>query len=260
VLPWLAAERPALFNAYQQIQTGPVARTMRTLQGTGQVASFIGHAPGKALFVGVYTIGAATPRTRVQDGPYVELTALGMRVVGEADLRATPSGFELSLTDVGATWKGKLIVEWPPPERSWWRRAHRTALPILAILEDSALEAAMPAWEELVLTWDQLRVLPTRWKTALAQWRGIYYICDTSDGKGYVGSAAGADNLLGRWLNYAAQGHGGNHLLRPRDPRTFQFSILQRVGPDMEPNDVVRVERSWKARLRTRAPYGLNEN
>ena len=33
--------------------------------------------------------------------------------------------FELVLTDFFAPWKGKLIIKWPPPERSWWRRAHR---------------------------------------------------------------------------------------------------------------------------------------
>jgi hypothetical protein len=105
-------------------------------------------------------------------------------------------------------------------------------MPGLAILQDSALDAAIPLWDEILLTWEELAVLPTRWRSALAQWRGIYYIFDTSDGKGYVGSAYGEGNLLGRWLNYAASGHGGNTQLRKRDPKTFRFSILQRISPD----------------------------
>ncbi len=55
--------------------------------------------------------------------------------------------FDLALTDFYASWKGKLTVSWPPSERSWWRRAHRNEIPILAVLEDSALDAAMPEWD-----------------------------------------------------------------------------------------------------------------
>jgi hypothetical protein len=103
-------------------------------------------------------------------------------------------------------------------------------------------------------------VLPTRWRSALAHWRGIYFIFDVSDAKGYVGAAYGHDNILGRWLAYAATGHGGNSLLRQRDPRHFRFTILQRVSPDMEDDDVIRLEATWKERLHTRPPYGLNDN
>ncbi|MCR9282637.1 MAG: hypothetical protein NXH99_13160 [Rhodobacteraceae bacterium] len=47
VLPWLAADKPDLFNAYQQTQGEKLERTMRTLEGDGHVASFIGHESGK---------------------------------------------------------------------------------------------------------------------------------------------------------------------------------------------------------------------
>ena len=133
-------------------------------------------------------------------------------------------------------------------------------MPVLAILQDSALDAAMPHWDEISLTWEQLGVLPTRWKSVLSQWPGIYYIFDTLDGKGYVGSAYGDGNLLGRWLNYAASGHGGNAQLRRRDPKNFRFTILQRVSPDMEAEDVIRLENTWKERLHTRQLFGLNDN
>jgi len=102
-------------------------------------------------------------------------------------------------------------------------------------------------------------VEPSTWKAALRQWRGIYFIFDESDGQGYVGAAYGTDNLLGRWLNYAARGHGGNKELRKRDPGHFRFSILERVSPDMEAADVIRLESSWKDRLHTRK-FGMNEN
>jgi hypothetical protein len=263
VLPWLAAEQPDVFNAYQQTQGERLQKVMGGMTGAGYVASFIGRESGKALFVGLYSIAASKPLTYEEYWEIpenVELKNYSQAYTSKADYPASLLWFDLVLTDFYASWKGKLIVDWPPPERSWWRRAHHNEMAMLAILEDSALNAGMPEWHEMSLTWDELRILPSRWKSALSQWRGIYYIFDTSDGKGYVGSAYGANNLLGRWQNYAAKGDGGNRLLQHRDPSHFHFTILQRVSPDMEQDDVIGLETSWKERLHTRAPYGLNEN
>src|ERR1700758_5279133 len=60
VLPWLAAERPDIFNAYQQTQGERVENAMQKAE---YLASFIGHEPRKALFVGLYSIGGTTPLT-----------------------------------------------------------------------------------------------------------------------------------------------------------------------------------------------------
>jgi hypothetical protein len=263
VLPWLAAEKPDVFNAYQQTQSGKPEKVMASMSGSGYVASFVGHEPGKALFIGLYSIGTPTPLTRKeywQVPAYIEMKAFGMRGLTAEDARRSILWFDLPLTDFCAAWKGKLIIGWPPPERSWWRRSHRNEMPILSILEDSILDAAMPQWDAITLSWEDLGVLPSRWKAALSQWRGIYYIFDSSDGKGYVGSAYGEANLYGRWLHYAGRGHGGNKLLKRRDPRNFRFSILQRVSPDMNAGDLIRLESSWKERLHTRQPLGLNDN
>ena len=86
-----------------------------------------------------------------------------------------------------------------------------------------------------------------------------YLIFDRSDGKAYVGSAYGSENILGRWRNYADSGHGNNMQLRLRSPENFLFSILQRTSPDLDRDDVLRLEASWKERLHSRE-YGLNEN
>ena len=101
--------------------------------------------------------------------------------------------------------------------------------------------------------------MPESWKHSLSQWRGVYLITDKSDGKSYVGSAYGKDNILGRWIGYVRTGHGGNAQLKNREPANFVFSILQRVSPDMEPQDVIELEDSWKERLQTRT-LGLNSN
>src|SRR5438132_1627163 len=101
-------------------------------------------------------------------------------------------------------------------------------MPVHAIREESAFHVSMPSRDEIECSVAELRVLPSSWQAALAQWRGIYSIFDASDGKRYVGSAYGAANLLGRWTDYATTGHGGNKLLKGRDPTNFRFTILQR--------------------------------
>jgi hypothetical protein len=262
VLPWLAAERQDVFNAYQQSQTKQVEQEMTHAQ---YVAAFIGHEPGKALFVGLYSVKGwkpITPEEYWQIPANVELKKFGVEGFAERSPRSSILWFDLALTDFYAHWKGKLIVRWPRLDRNWHRWAHKpeNEMPVLAVLEESALDAVMPEWSAIDLTWDQLAILPTRWKSKLEEWRGIYYIFDTSDGKGYVGSAYGKYNLYGRWTDYAARGHAGNRLLQQRDPQKFHFTILQRVSPDMVAKDVIQLEGSWKQRLHTRQPYGLNDN
>jgi hypothetical protein len=261
VLPWLAAEKPEVFNAYQQFQGEKLENAMK---GAAYVASFIGREPGKALFIGLFSIRGSKPVSREefwQIPGNAELRKHGMHGLALDDPRPSILQFDvLEQKDFYASWKGKLVVGWPPPERSWWRRAHRNEMPVLAVLEDSALNDLMPSWDEIEVSWNALGVLPKHWATVLSQWRGIYYIFDTSDGKGYVGSACGDKNLLGRWLDYAASGHGGNSLLRGRDAQNFRFSILHLVSQDMEGDRVVRLENTWKERLHTRPPYGLNDN
>jgi hypothetical protein len=264
ILPWLAAEKHELFNAYQQTQTKRVEQSMEKLKGVGYIASFIGLEPGKATFVGLYSIANSKPLTHEE---YRKMPAYeqlrkwdhpGWQ--GSDKSRTHILWFDLELADFYARWKGRLVVDWPPPERSWWRRAHRNDMQIHAVLEESSFDEAMPRWDELEFRWEDLAILPMRWKSAISQWRGIYYIFDTSDCKGYVGSAYGEDNLFGRWHNYATSGHGGNKLLKKRNPKNFVFTVLQRVSPDMDAHDVIHVENTWKERLHTRAPDGLNDN
>jgi hypothetical protein len=185
---------------------------------------------------------------------------MGMVGIKSTDGRDRVLQFDLPLTAWHAEWMGRLIVRWPGLERSWYRWADRNEFIVEAIAQESVLVGAMPPWDQLVLTKAEMSVLPMSWCAALKQWRGIYLIIDQSDGKQYVGSAYGAENLLQRWLEYSRSGHGGNKHLRARDPTNFRFSILQRLAPDLDDATVVGVEKTWKDRLGTRAPAGLNEN
>lgn len=259
VLPWLAAEKPDVFNAYQATQSEKLEKAMLAAK---HVVSFIGHEPGKAIFIGLYAIGNTKPLTYEQFWKvpaYIEMKAFGMQGF-IAGIRTSCLWFNLELQDFHAAWKGKLIVRWPPPERSWWRRANRNDFQVEAILEESVLDAVMPAWNEINLGWNELAALPNRWRAVLSQWRGIYYVYDQLSRRGYVGAAYGENNILGRWQNYAKSGHGGNRLLLKCDPKNFCFTILQLVSPTMDADDVIRLESTWKDRLHTRAPNGLNDN
>jgi hypothetical protein len=115
----------------------------------------------------------------------------------------------------------------------------------------------MPCWNELKLTWEELRHLPKSWVQILCGWRAIYFILDGTDGKGYVGSAYGDQNLYGRWSNYRDSGDGGNKRLRERAPDKFRFSILEIVSLAATREDVIQREENWKDRLHTRE-FGLN--
>lgn len=257
VLPWLAQERPEIFNAYQ-CQHGP--RVESSLARAKYLVSFIGHDAGYALFIGVYHVVGARRIGRKAFWAMPEnqmLRAYGTRGPREG---GDPLWFDLQLLPALAELKGRLTVQWPGIERAWCRRAERNRISVAAIHAESVLVPAMPPWQELVLSWRQLSLIPEAWRHALAQWRGIYFIFDSASGRGYVGSASGKDNLLGRWLNYAASGHGGNRLLRDCDPEAFEFSILQRTSPDMDASEIAALENTWKARLHSRAPAGLNDN
>jgi hypothetical protein len=258
VLPWLVVENHDLFNAYQQTQ-GP--KVEKAMQRAKYVASFIGHEPRKALFVGLYQMKGH--RLLSHQGYWEVAANIELRekygIRGLTNRRASTLWFDLVRMKFREDWIGKLVVTWPGKELAWWRWAHKNAFLVFSIAEDSVFERRMPPWNQLTLTWNELGLLPRRWREELSRWRGIYFILDEKDGKGYVGAAYGEENLLGRWCNYAKTGHGGNKRLRRRDPRGFRFTVLQILPHDMNADDVHPIEKTWKDRLHTRE-FGLNDN
>jgi hypothetical protein len=260
VFDWLVAERPDLFDCYQSTHA---RNTESALMRADWVASFIRHRPGLALFAGLYERAGhrLISVTECLARPaHQELVTLGMSGEFSAADRTQLVEFELRRSEWRSNWIGRLIIRWPGLERSWYRWADRNIFEVEAITEENVLVAKAPAWHDLVLSWRELAALPESWRAILGQWRGIYLIIDELDGRQYVGSASGHENLLQRWHEYSRTGHGGNRLLRGRNPATFRFSILQLLAPDADRSDVAALEASWKHRLRTRSPNGLNEN
>ncbi len=264
-LPWLAAERPEVFNAYQQTQQPKVEKM---LKGADYLVSCIGFRgkPTEALFIGVYKVDGYKLRSR--DELLNSSAELTLQELAGKEFFSTVHDilwFDLKIDDsVYPEWKGKLIIKWSAPKAfaQWCDPKKPDRFSVKAILEESTLDKEMPEWNALILSWYELKNLPTRWIDKLSEWRGVYFIFDAEDGNGYVGSASGKDNLFGRWKNYADTGDGGNVLLRkPRKPDKFLFSILELVSRNAEPNAVRFLENNWKDRLHTRKEFGgLNVN
>ena len=228
LLPSFVVERPELFASYQSVQ-GPGSAKM--LRSATHLAAFIGQDVGRATYAGLWRVGQGRPVTAsecLSDPRQAQLAALGMHIAGDDEPADTL--FELEPTDIYAEWIGKLVITWPSRGINWRVRAHKHSFAIHAITEENRFKKPIPPWSELALSWSELALLPPSWRHALAQWRGVYFIFDEARGQGYVGSACGAENVLQRWDEYAATGHGGNIALRASRPEDLRFSLLEEVA------------------------------
>ena len=100
------------------------------------------------------------------------------------------------------------------------------------------------------------------WQDRLSGCAGVYLLVHPDTGRQYVGSATGAEGFLGRWRSYAADGHGGNEMLRPLSREgipKYQITILEVAGSARTTEDILRREATWKEQLGARA-HGLNAN
>ncbi|MEM7812655.1 MAG: GIY-YIG nuclease family protein [Planctomycetota bacterium] len=260
--PQIAENDPDAYNAYQRTH---FIKQQKQLATAEYLASFIGHKPNEAVFIGLYAVGETQAFARLSSKTkeaFDRLVEYGGNGCEDSDLV-----FDLRRSEVLDEYSGRLAVSWSGGAhgaRSWSRWASSLSsngFPVTELQSASILDQAAPImdWRSCIFSWAELRVIPERWQITLSQWRGIYFILDTLDGAGYVGSAYGTDNIWGRWKCYAETGHGGNRLLFNRDARNFRFSILQRLDPDLPPSEVIDLENNWKDRLHTR-DFGLNKN
>ena len=257
---FILSERSDLFNCYKSTQN---SRAESALCRAQYLASFVRFGPGRAVFAGLYTVNSSRdigPQECLQRPAHQELIKLGLSAGWVQDGRTSIKEFELQLADWGSEWRGRLAIVWPGLERSWYRWADRNEFLVDSIAQSSVWTRAVPAWQELILGWAELQLLPSFWRQAISQWRGIYLITDKTDMKHYVGSAYGEGNILQRWLEYGRTGHGNNRLLRARSSENFSFCILQLTAPDTPAAEVIRLEQNWKTRLNSAAPFGLNLN
>ncbi|GGG82471.1 hypothetical protein GCM10011415_35240 [Salipiger pallidus] len=258
----LAEERPDLFDAFQSTHApGPEA----TLRARPYLASFLSAPDGDAIFLGMFSreAGPVLSLKEWQEDPL--LCEMRERIDGHlapaeqgVDRLVGRTRFDLNRLARFSDLEKRLICR-DPGGRAYMRLAETTPLQVRELRRHAHVAPPMPDWTELSLTRSDITTLPRQWAATLRHWRGIYLIVDESDGQRYVGSAYGAENLLGRWQRHVAGDVGVPVELRPRDPSRFRFSILELMAPTALVEDVVACENSWKLRLDTRR-NGLNEN
>ena len=166
--------------------------------------------------------------------------------------------FDLSPAPEMADLAGRLIVE-KPAGRAYARLAETLDCPVVEIARKRQLIPPAPDWDGFIVTTAEVRRMPSAHAARLREWRGVYLIVDEADGQRYVGSASGAENLLGRWQAHVARDRGVTAELGKRDPTGFRFSILELLAPSASAEEVLAIEGNWKDRLATRS-WGLNRN
>ena len=170
---------------------------------------------------------------------------------------------------------GRLVVHYEDKGRNVVVRSEEIidTISVKTILEQpyNELSEDFPGYDNIDLSWSDLRrVLKLKnWQTVLENQKGVYLITDTLTNKRYVGSAYGNDMLLGRWRNYAENGHGGNRELKALVEEkgldyvkdNFRYSILDIYKSTTDDETIIARESWWKEVLLTRNPeFGYNAN
>lgn len=177
--------------------------------------------------------------------------------------------YDLQPSDVLSSLSNRLVIEWGKDTINWAKRASAAAaFPIIEIADPEAVP--FPGYDNVILTRADLVAIVedsrfAAWRTALGAVQGIYLIADRFTGRQYVGKADGSERILGRWAQYAKDGHGGNVALKalsdddPNHARHFQWSLLRVFGPSTPQAEVDAAETHFKRALLTRE-FGLNRN
>lgn len=253
-----------ILEAYQS--THSQSGEMSLKKGRRWVASFLkledtADGASRLVFVGLYANEGFREMTQAEFRARPEIAFLCENFGMDREQDDWPADrvrtcFQLRLDDLLGDFIGRLVIE-TKLTRSYVRLAENMWTKVAELRAEGVYDAAPPPWRELRITGPEMRVISPGWAARLREWRGIYLITDMSDGMRYVGSAYGADNLLGRWQDHVAGDKGVTKELSHRDPVNFVFSILERVSPDMPIEEITKLEQSWMYRLHTKE-FGLN--
>lgn len=168
--------------------------------------------------------------------------------------------YDLEEDSMLGPWRRRVVVHWPST-RGWFQTKDVELFEVRP--PDRKVDFA--GYEDIHLTWKELRSIFAHpnahrdWQAALSANAGIYRIVDISTGEMYIGSAYGSEGLWGRWRTHAKSGHGGNRMLKDRDPNTFEWSVIRTVSTTMSKREVIRIESLEKRKHGSRA-IGLNIN
>lgn len=260
VLPTLVHTRRAALDQYQSTHNAPAENALK--KGRPFVAVFVKIGPERLVFAGLYQNKGWTAQTvaAILALPEAQFLLKTYGIYADeagGDPARKIAVFDLVLVETLNGLIGRLVIG-ATLTQTYLRLAEKFTAEVLAIQEKGIAETPPPHWRDLTASSALLAAIPQGWATMLSQWRGIYLIVDQSDGARYVGAAYGDDtNLLGRWQAHIAGAFGVTVKLKARNPMNFQFSILERVSPDMPAAEVIALEHTWMRRLQT-VEFGLN--
>jgi len=246
--------RDGWIEYYQGFQARPV------FDGCQQIVSFLGTEGTRASFLGVYNVVGRRSARTVKLPPAFPFPQWQTDGKYFYDLELAP-GYQ-ALQD-------RVVIEWGAGARSWVQKLRNKE--VVELIADGRVRDPFSDYHEFVLTFDELKAIVRNpeanreWQARLSAVAGIYLIQATTTGEQYIGSAYGVEGIWGRWQAYAANGHGGNRLLKNlvrhnRDyPRAFRFTLLHVLPASTTHQEVLRWEGIYKQKLGTRAA-GLNLN
>lgn len=206
------------------------------------LASFIVTPAGETLFIGLYKVKAkgVTPP----------------KLIDPVSGKATTGKFfyDIQRDDRLGEYRGKLVVDWGKGYLAWTQRASKQDKPVLEIRR-AVVDPAFPGFTNFRHDVATIETIPEAWKEVLRAVKGVYVLACQETGDLYIGSAKGGESLWGRFVEYAANGHGGNVELKKRGPMPYQVSVLEIANSG---EGIERLEEAWKQKLLTRQ-FGLND-
>lgn len=238
------------FNQFQSEQS----RAKKVFHNCKVIVSFVGMANNQAELYGIYKVHGHRDFT---ESDYKKSKSILTRKIKNLKKLIW---YKLDEIEEFSNLRQRLIVQWRST-RGWVQKKDLDIYEILPPVK----AIPFPGYQDVILTYHELKSIFANprahkdWKAALEANAGIYRIVDMSSGEIYIGSAYGNEGLWGRWANYAKNGHGGNKLLKPRDPNNFQWSIVRTVSRSMSERDVIKVEAVEKVKHGSRV-HGLNDN
>ena len=170
---------------------------------------------------------------------------------------------------------GRIVLRW---DRNRARSSYRWLDSMAPIVVESYSSAEIqferfPGWDRpWSLRWSDLKIIEAHsigdWINPLSNVKGVYLITDHCDdvcrGQQYVGIASGAKGIWGRWLDYAATGHGGNKKLRALlrkqggdHVKNFLYTVLSPAPITASVPELAEREQHWMHVLGSKA-NGLN--
>jgi hypothetical protein len=212
-------------------------------------AVFLGAPGDETLFVGLYAVKYRGLLDHDQEMPHRK---------GVIDKKGSCDVYDLAPHEALSEFKEKLLVEWGAGALAWVQYAHKRDKPVIELRKDFK-EPSFPGFLQFIMHLSKIDSIPKSWQEVLKNSKGVYLLTCPRTREQYVGKADGDEGFWGRWQEYIRTGHGGNVVLKSRDPSDYQASILEVAGTAATPEDVLRVEQLWKAKLQSQE-MGLNRN